>query len=345
MSSSYLKTKCNRCGEPKVSYNADKSALVCSNCKHVEPLPKNKDSINELKLGEGFDMKLMDQGLEGKFKGAVCMNCGAFVATSLDTVWESCPFCAHPEAEPFRGKINTIRPAEILPFNYPKARAVALFQKWARGLFAPASLIQAAREPHVKGIYIPFWNFEVMTRSSWKAVQLVDGGKGKKSKQPVQGYFAHFFDDLRLFASHQIDPHSWDAMGSYPLEKAVVYDSKYLEGMHTEIVQQEFNSVLKVAEKQLEKMIRTQITEKSKGKSLQNLAVRSEKQLLDAKLLLLPVWVATYDQDENLSQVLINGFSGEMHAERPYSMIKVALGVLVAVLGLIGFIILLNKTL
>ena len=345
MSSSYLKTKCNKCGSPTVNYSPDKSSLVCNNksCGYVEKLPRNKDSITEKKLDEGFDFSNVEKGLGKNFKGEVCLNCGAFVAIAKNLEWKSCPFCSSESGEAFRGEIKTIKPSSILPFNYPKFKAEATFRSWARGIFAPGSLIRAARNPHVKGIYIPFWNFEVLTRSSWKAVQVSEGAKGKKSKQPVQGFFEHFFDDVRLFASEQLDPLAWESLGTYPLDQAVAYDPKYLESMHTEIVQRDLKQVVKSAEKTLEKRIRDQISKKAKKKSFQNMSVRSQKQLLDARLMLLPVWIATYGPPDELDRVLINGVNGEMMAERPYSTIKVALGVLIAVVGLIGLIILLNK--
>jgi hypothetical protein len=207
------------------------------------------------------------------------------------------------------------------------------------------ALLEAARTPHVMGVYIPFWNFEVMTRSSYKAMQVTEGPKGKKSKQPVEGFFAHFFDDLRLFASEQIDPLAWEMLGTYPLAQAVAFDPKYLEGMYTEVIQQDIMRVIKIAEKPLEKRIREQISLKAKRAAYQNLSVRSEKQLLDAKLMLLPVWIGIYGSEDNPQRVLINGVTGEMLAERPYSMIKVALGVLVAVVGVIGLVVMLNNLL
>jgi len=343
MSSAYLKTTCNKCGSPTVSYSPDKSSLNCSTCKYAESLPKNKDTISEKKLGADFDFSTLEKGLGGKFNGNICLNCGAFVAISRQSAWESCPFCGNEEAEAFRGKINTIKPSAILPFNYPRTKAIATFRNWAKGIFAPSAILRAARAPHVKGIYIPFWNFEVMTNSSWKAVQVTEGAKGKKKKQPVQGFFAHFFDDIRLFASEQIDPLAWEALGTYPLDQAVKFDPKYLEGMHTEVIQQDIKRVIKIAEKTLEKRVRDQISQKAKRASYQNMSVRSQKQLLDTELLLLPVWVAIYGKGEHLERVLINGFTGEVTAERPYSTIKVALGVLIAVVGVIGFIVMLNN--
>lgn len=343
MSSVYLKTTCNKCGEPKVSYSPDKSSLKCSNCNHVEPLPKNKDTISEKKLGDGFNFSDLEKGLGGNFGGNLCLNCGAVVAISSTSDWESCPFCGHEEAEAFRGQINTIRPSAILPFNYPRSRAVAKFRNWARGIFAPSVLLQAVREPHVKGVYIPFWNFEVMTSSSWKAVQVIEGAKGRSSKQPVQGFFEHFFDDIRLFASEQIDPLAWETLGNYPLDQAVRFDPKYLEGMNTEVIQKDIKGVVKIAEKALDKRIRDQISLKAKRKPYQNMSVRSQRNLLDTKLILLPVWIAIYGRGEDLERVLINGYTGDMDAERPYSMLKVALGVLIAIVGMIGLIVLLNR--
>lgn len=299
--------------------------------------------ISEKSLGKDFDFASVETGLGDKFNGFICRQCAAFVAVVHTHTWTSCPFCAHEEADPFLGQINTVRPSAILPFNFPKSKAKVVFKNWAKGLFAPGMLQEAAREPHIKGVYIPYWNFEAMTRSSWKAVQLIDLGKGKKAKQPVQGFFEHFFEDHQQYASAQIHPVAWKSMGPYPIDQAVPYNPKYLDGKYVEILQQGVQDVVKGTEKGLEKRIRDQIVGSKKKANLQNMSVRSQKQLLDIKLILLPVWVAIYGSGEDLTQILINGFSGHMEAERPYSMTKVAIGVLIAVLGTIGFIILLNN--
>jgi hypothetical protein len=48
------------------------------------------------------------------------------------------------------------------------------------------------------------------------------------------------------------------------------------------------------------------------------------------KLVLLPVWIACYLHGGRTWQVLINGRTGEVIGQRPYSAIKIAIAVAVA---------------
>ena len=49
------------------------------------------------------------------------------------------------------------------------------------------------------------------------------------------------------------------------------------------------------------------------------------------KLVLLPVWIACYLYGGRTYQIMINGVSGEVQGDRPYSAVKIALAVLAAV--------------
>jgi hypothetical protein len=49
------------------------------------------------------------------------------------------------------------------------------------------------------------------------------------------------------------------------------------------------------------------------------------------KLVLLPVWIGSYLYGGKPYQVLINGVTGEVQGDRPYSTVKIIVAVLVAV--------------
>ena len=53
---------------------------------------------------------------------------------------------------------------------------------------------------------------------------------------------------------------------------------------------------------------------------------------LKFKLMLLPVWVATYVYEGKTWRILVNARSGEIHGERPYSKVKIAIAVLLALI-------------
>ncbi|MEO1058569.1 MAG: hypothetical protein AAFY28_16800, partial [Actinomycetota bacterium] len=57
------------------------------------------------------------------------------------------------------------------------------------------------------------------------------------------------------------------------------------------------------------------------------------------KHLLLPIWLLTVIYEQRPFQVYINGVTGEVHGERPYSKVKIALAVGVALAILITILV------
>lgn len=58
------------------------------------------------------------------------------------------------------------------------------------------------------------------------------------------------------------------------------------------------------------------------------------------KHLLLPIWLLTVIYEQRPFQVYINGVTGEVHGERPYSKVKIAIAVTLALAVIITLLIL-----
>ncbi|HUR47706.1 MAG TPA: hypothetical protein VMZ27_17615, partial [Candidatus Saccharimonadales bacterium] len=59
-----------------------------------------------------------------------------------------------------------------------------------------------------------------------------------------------------------------------------------------------------------------------------NLNVDAEYSDRTFKHVLLPVWLLTYTFGSRNFQVLVNGYTGEIAGERPYSWVKITLAVM-----------------
>ncbi len=50
------------------------------------------------------------------------------------------------------------------------------------------------------------------------------------------------------------------------------------------------------------------------------------------KYILLPVWLSIYRYGDKVYRFVVNARTGEVHGERPYSAIKIALAVIAAII-------------
>jgi hypothetical protein len=71
------------------------------------------------------------------------------------------------------------------------------------------------------------------------------------------------------------------------------------------------------------------------GDSQRILAKQTVVEDIRFKHLLLPVWIGSYRFGGKPYQIVVNGQSGEVEGDRPWSVWKIAFAVLLALLGLL----------
>ena len=75
-------------------------------------------------------------------------------------------------------------------------------------------------------------------------------------------------------------------------------------------------------------------------------SIDTEVSQVTFKHILLPVWLAAYRYRDRSYRVLVNGRSGKVSGERPWSVWKITLAVLagLAVAGAVGYVIAISET-
>jgi predicted RNA-binding Zn-ribbon protein involved in translation (DUF1610 family) len=339
---------CPNCGSNDVRYSADKQKLNCTHCDNTWDLPKNRDMILERPLGEGFSIESMPKGLGVATKVFHCEQCGSNTSIDIKQVNFRCPFCGSTKVNEEAMDVNLIKPAGILPFTFPKRKAEEQFESWIRkGWFHPNKL-KNSRVTQIEGVYLPFWTYDAMTQSSWKAEAgyyyyesqtYRDANGNMQTRQvqkvrwvPASGYFEHFFDDVLVVASNGVKQADVQKIYPYPLENVVNYDGHYILGWDCEIYQKDLKGGFAVADRIMDDFIRSQCAQRIPGDTYRNLRVATQKSNLTFKHILLPLWVAGYTFNSKIFQFLVNGTTGKIAGKKPLSPWKIALTVLFFVL-------------
>ena len=58
------------------------------------------------------------------------------------------------------------------------------------------------------------------------------------------------------------------------------------------------------------------------------------------KLFLLPMWLSSFRYDDKVFRFVVNARTGEVSGERPWSAIKIAIAVILALIVIIGIVLL-----
>ncbi len=343
---------CSACGSD-LRYQPGTAELVCDHCAAIQSItpPKQRDlaqALQEIDLGLGLADDLPATATED-VRSTTCPSCGAVVEFSGANHANLCPYCATPVVVD-TGSHRRIKPHTVLPFVLKESDARAALTKWLGRLwFAPNGLVEYARKGRaMTGIYVPFWTFDAATTTRYTGQRgehyyetrmvtvNVNGRSERRSEQvqrtrwyPAAGTVSRDFDDVITLASRSMPPRLGNDLTPWDLEKLLPYNPDYLAGFQAEgytiPLAEGHSNARTVMERVIEGDVRRDI-----GGDVQQITTMNTRYSNETfKHILLPIWTAAYKYGGRSFQFLVNGQTGEVQGERPYSAWKIAFAVLI----------------
>ena len=344
---------CSQCGAP-LTFDPGSNALKCGNCGHGNQLVNRAAAAVEQDF-EKFLRAARERAPMVTEQSVRCGACGAETLVAAHIKSTRCPFCDSPLVTQADSRA-LIKPQGLLPFRVSRSQAVESFQSWVKGLwFAPSKLKAYARtkSSQLKGIYVPYWTFDSHTRSEYVGARGDDyyttesrtvtvGGRRETRQQqvrhtrwtPVSGVSHNAFDDVLVMASNAVPREHADALEPWDLSAAVAPEDKYLAGFQTEVYRVDLERGFGYAREKMDRAIRAAIGREIGGDHQRIVSVSTRHDGVTFKHLLLPIWISAYHYGQQTYRFLINGRSGQVRGERPYSWIKIAAAVLAGALAI-----------
>ena len=352
-----VRLPCPSCGS-ELQWSAEHKQIVCDYCGYREEMDHSRDKVVEQSLADAA-AKMEDFVPEAVNKKVFdCQNCGAHFMVESDKVAVNCGFCGSQNINLEAYAHQYIQPVGIIPFYVSRDEAERLFKAWIkRGWFRPNALKRGADLDRLHGIYIPFWTYDAQTESDWEG----EAGtyyyetrtvrvNGKMTQQRVRrtrwrwhsGHLSHFFDDVLIPATQGLNHDRLERITPYRLPEVVNYDPRLLVGWESEIYGMEVDEGYQLADRQMEHLIRNMCSAQLGGDTQRNLRVNSTKFDQTFKHIILPVWLSSYQFGGKTYHFSINGQTGKLAGDKPYSWVKITLAVLFVLL-LIGAFVYLNE--
>ncbi|MEJ6401300.1 TFIIB-type zinc finger domain-containing protein [Yoonia sp. 2307UL14-13] len=349
---------CDTCGSD-LRFDPGDHRLVCDHCGNVQPIETTRSlasGIKELDFQKAIDHQLAEEDIE-ETRVITCPNCGASTEFDADTHAAECPFCATPVVTG-TGTHRHIKPRGLLPFELEEGQARSALTDWLGSLwFAPNGLTDYARKGRrMNGIYVPYWTFDADTKSSYRGQRgthyyetktVVRDGKRKQVRvrrtrwRSKSGRVARFFDDVLVLASHSLPKKYTDALEPWDLSALEPYNPEYLAGFRAEGYQVELVDGFSEARVYMDRMILRDVKYDIGGDEQRVHDVDTAVRDITFKHILLPVWLAAYKYRGKSYRFVVNGRTGRVQGERPYSAWKIAIAVVVGLIlaGIAGFVI------
>jgi len=335
------KFECPACGG-EAQWNPAKHALICPYCGTESPV--ELEERDDMTVIVEHDLVAALRALPDTARGwqaekisVQCQSCKAISVFDTGKISQSCQFCGSTALVPYEQVKESIRPESLLPMQKSEPQARDLIRGWyGRQWFAPNKFAVKASTDTVKGIYLPYWTFDASVYARWTAESgtyyYVGSGKNRERRvrwTPAAGELSHAFDDDLVCASMGVHQNLLRAVEPFPTTGALIpYDAGYLSGWTVERYQIDLVTSAQRSRAQMDAAIQQLCARQVPGDTYRNLQVSSTYSGQTFKHILVPVWLLSYVYRAKPFQVVVNGVTGQIAGERPYSWIKIALLVL-----------------
>ena len=328
---------CPGCGA-EMKFAPSIGALACEYCGHEEPKPETPapgpHPLEEFKRQESGPVEE-----EGEVS---CPKCGATYPLPALRQASCCPYCETPA---LRDPLNPVAPDGVLPFRIEEKEAHSHFARWIGSLwFAPSELSRVVdAKKKLQGYYIPHWLFDADTESIYQGergdayyetverMRVVNGREQLVREQvrkirwtPVAGRVARRFRDLPICAEGRLPRRLVAALDPWPFNDAFSNDEKLLCGFEV----QEYGVPLERGHSEAVEVMKNRIymdvLEDIGGDEQRVHGIDTRWSDERGRELLLPVWATAFRYKSKEYHYVINGVTGVVKGERPYSYWKIS---------------------
>jgi len=336
----------------------EEGLLTCDHCGNQQEMEATYTgpAIPELDFKAALQENLPQAEME-ETRVLQCNSCGAQVEFDETVHSRECPFCATPIVTD-TGTHRHIKPGGLLPFSLDESSARKAMTDWLGSLwFAPGGLQDYARKGRrMQGIYVPYWTYDADTKSSYRGERgtiyyetrkVERNGKTETIRvqkvkwRETSGRVSRFFDDVLVLASKTLPKRYTDNLQPWDLAEMQPYNPDYLAGLRAEGYQIALEDGFEEARAHMDRVIQRDVRFDIGGDKQRILDIKTQVGNVTFKHVLLPVWLAAYKYQGQTYQFVVNGRTGRVQGERPWSKIKIAIAAAVAVVvvGAIGYLI------
>ncbi|WP_211230424.1 hypothetical protein [Inquilinus limosus] len=339
---------CASCGA-QLEYAPGTRAMKCPYCGHENPIEQAPASaVEEIDYATG--LAEAEQSAPTETVSVVgCQRCAAEFQLDPAIQASRCPFCGTPIVLQPRA-LTHLRPGAVLPFAFDAKAARSKYEAWLSGLwFAPNDVKRLAKtDGGFVGMYVPYWTFDAATRTDYTGQRgdnytrtIRDGGKTRTVIETrwtsCSGRVARDFDDVTVVASRSLPEGYLDKLEPWDLAELVPYDPSYLRGFGAQHYQVDLATGFGRAQEKMEPPIRRDICADIGG---DRQVIRSQETRyygVTFKHVLLPIWLNSFRYGGRTYSFVINGRTGEVQGQRPWSWVKIGLAVVAAVILVLLF--------
>lgn len=312
--------KCENCGKA-LEYNPELRLLECKSCGSlfaVEQVSVEEQEKEEIYSEKRDVVTSPEEESTNEYSATEtmecnvysCSSCGAELSVNGVEAATFCPYCGQPSIV-FDRISKQMKPRYIIPFRFKKEQVIdAIRERFSKGFFIPKQIREFEVE-RIRGIYIPYWIFDVYYHDRQTIKGKVGNGKTRRTvsyyieaEATFKGFTAdasrQFFDD----ASEKLEP--YDARTLQP------FDVAYMSGFYADKYDVSLEEARYKALQRIGKLYDDEIMKDLVGDNLHVTSSNPQYRIERTEYVMLPVWFLTFRYGNEPYTILVNGQTGKI---------------------------------
>lgn len=353
-----VQERCQNCGA-MLAWHPETQSLRCDACGTAAPQAAPERAVLEHELSAGLAQARRGQLAPGS-QSAKCTECGAAVEFAAGVTATRCSFCDAPMVlAPDAGA--RFLPESMIPFGVGRDAAVERFRGWLGKLWLrPSDLKHRAQVADIRGVYLPYWTFDAEVASTWRAdagwyyyeeERRFDDMQQKWVVQRVQrtrwqaasGAREDSYDDWLVCASKGV-PASLEARaGKFDTVKLIAWSPAYLAGFQAESYAIDLPEAWERGRKEICHEQSRRCEADVPGDTHRFFSAQHRFSDVTWKHILAPLWIAAFRYRDKVYRFLVNGQTGSVSGEAPWSVAKISILVLAIVGAIVALVLFLRS--
>lgn len=249
-----------------------------------------------------------------------CTSCGAEVAINNVEASTFCSFCGQPTVV-FNRVASQKKPKYIIPFSVTKDRAISLIrERLNKGFYVPDDIKNFEIE-RVRGIYIPFWLYDIYYHDS----QYLKGTVGSGKNSHTYYYFREAdcdFTRLTLDASKQLNDETSQRLEPYYTKDLKDFSLEYLSGFYADTYDVNTSQLDQLAIQRAHKYFQEEVNKSIEAHGISVLQCNPDFKIKKTEYAMFPAWFLTFRYENIPYTLLVNGQTEKIIGGVPYDQGK-----------------------
>lgn len=340
---------CENCGG-QLEFDIEHQQLGCNSCGHRQDITHADDAaVLEqdfralLKAGRSQSNERMVH--EDNEKEIVCQNCGGhttFVGTLTTT---KCPYCATDLARTdVHEAPDRLIVDGVLPFVITEDAAQAKLEAWVnKRWFAPTEFKKYSTAGSFESIYAAYFTYDAFVTTNYDGergttrTRTVGHGKNQRTEtyttwRRASGTVHDEFDDITVLANTGFHGDYVHKLEPWPTQELQPYNPDYIAGHLCRTYDVDAEDCFEEAHARIKRGVESTVRRDIGGDQQRIHRMNMQMSNLTYKHVLLPIWLLTVLYEGHALQVFMNGTTGEIHGQRPWSKVKIGATIAAVVL-------------